>query len=151
MRKYRYKTNLKKVQGFTLIEIVVVVVIIGLLAAMVAPKVMQRTDDAKLVRVANDVRAIEASLNLYKLDNFNFPTTDQGLQALVTKPSGSPEPKNWKTGGYLRSVPKDPWGNEYQYANPGTSGEQFDLFSFGADGKTGGEGNDKDLSLAELN
>ena len=137
--------------GFTLIEIVVVVVIIGLLAAMVAPRVMQRTDDAKIVRVANDIRAIEASLNLYKLDNFNYPSTEQGLAALVTKPLGAPEPKNWKQGGYLRSLPKDPWGNEYQYAIPGTDGSPFDLYSFGADGKIGGEEMSKDLSIAELN
>lgn len=137
--------------GFTLIEIVVVVVIIGLLAAMVAPRVMQRTDDAKIVRVANDIRAIEASLNLYKLDNFNYPSSEQGLAALVTKPLGAPEPKNWKQGGYLRSLPKDPWGNEYQYANPGTDGSPFDLYSFGADGKVGGEEMSKDLSIAELN
>ncbi len=88
----------RHLRGFTLIEIIVVVVIIGLLAAMVAPRVMKRTDDAKLVRVANDIRAIEASLNLYKLDNFNYPSTDQGLQALVTKPNGNPEAKNWKQG-----------------------------------------------------
>lgn len=138
-------------KGFTLIEIIVVVVIIGLLAAMVAPRVMQRTDDAKLVRVANDIRAIEASLNLYKLDNFNYPSTEQGLQALVTQPSGTPEAKNWKQGGYLRNLPKDPWGNEYQYASPGTSGGQFDLFSYGSDGKVGGEEMAKDLSLNELN
>lgn len=137
--------------GFTLIEIVVVVVIIGLLAAMVAPRVMQRTDDAKIVRVANDIRAIEASLNLYKLDSFNYPSTEQGLAALVTKPLGAPEPKNWKQGGYLRSLPKDPWGNEYQYANPGSDGSPFDLYSFGADGKVGGEEMSKDLSIAELN
>ena len=140
-----------RTHGFTLIEIVVVVVIIGLLAAMVAPRVMQRTDDAKIVRVANDIRAIEASLNLYKLDNFNYPSTEQGLAALVTKPLGAPEPKNWKQGGYLRSLPKDPWGNEYQYANPGNDGSPFDLYSFGADGKIGGEEMSKDLSIAELN
>ena len=146
---YRYSPS--RTHGFTLIEIVVVVVIIGLLAAMVAPRVMQRTDDAKIVRVANDIRAIEASLNLYKLDNFNYPSTEQGLAALVTKPLGAPEPKNWKQGGYLRSLPKDPWGNEYQYANPGTDGSPFDLYSFGADGKIGGEEMSKDLSIAELN
>ena len=144
----RRNNNLRQFQGFTLIEIVVVVVIIGLLAAMVAPRVMKRTDDAKIVRVANDIRAIEASLNLYKLDNFNYPSTEQGLQALVTKPTGNPEAKNWKQGGYLRSVPKDPWGNEYQYSSAGSS---IDLYSFGADGKTGGEEMNKDLSLAELN
>ena len=134
--------------GFTLIEIVVVVVIIGLLAAMVAPRVMKRTDDAKIVRVANDIRAIEASLNLYKLDNFNYPSTEQGLQALVLKPTGNPEAKNWKQGGYLRNVPKDPWGNDYQYSSSGSS---FDLYSFGADGRTGGEEMNKDLSIADLN
>lgn len=146
-----YRFTHSRSHGFTLIEIVVVVVIIGLLAAMVAPRVMQRTDDAKIVRVANDIRAIEASLNLYKLDNFNYPSSEQGLAALVTKPLGAPEPKNWKQGGYLRSLPKDPWGNEYQYANPGTDGSPFDLYSFGADGKIGGEEMSKDLSIAELN
>lgn len=146
-----YRFTHSRSHGFTLIEIVVVVVIIGLLAAMVAPRVMQRTDDAKIVRVANDIRAIEASLNLYKLDNFNYPSTEQGLAALVTKPLGAPEPKNWKQGGYLRSLPKDPWGNEYQYTNPGTDGSPFDLYSFGADGKVGGEEMSKDLSIAELN
>ncbi len=135
-------------RGFTLIEIVVVVVIIGLLAAMVAPRVMKRTDDAKIVRVANDIRAIEASLNLYKLDNFNYPSTEQGLQALVTQPTGTPEAKNWKQGGYLRNVPKDPWGNDYQYTSDSSS---FDLYSLGADGKTGGEDMNKDLSIADLN
>ena len=135
-------------QGFTLIEIVVVVVIIGLLAAMVAPRVMKRTDDAKIVRVANDIRAIEASLNLYKLDNFNYPSTEQGLKALVEQPTGNPEAKNWKQGGYLRNVPKDPWGNDYQYSSSSSS---FDLYSFGSDGRTGGEEMAKDLSIAELN
>ncbi len=135
-------------QGFTLIEIIVVVVIIATLAAMVAPNVMKRTDDAKLARVANDIRAIEASLNLYKLDNFTYPSTEQGLQALVTQPAGSPEAKNWKSGGYLRNVPKDPWGNTYQYSSDGSN---FELYSFGADGKTGGEDMNKDLSVADLN
>ena len=142
------KNHHQRIKGFTLIEIVVVVVIIGLLAAMVAPRVMKRTDDAKIVRVANDLRAIEASLNLYKLDNFNYPSTEQGLQALVTQPTGSPEANNWKQGGYLRSVPKDPWGNDYQYTSAGST---FDLYSFGADGKTGGEEMNKDLSIANLN
>ena len=146
LRTTRYRS-----QGFTLIEIIVVVVIIATLAAMVAPNVMKRTDDAKLARVASDLRAIEASLNLYKLDNFNYPTTEQGLQALVTKPTGNPEPKNWKQGGYLRNVPEDPWGNEYQFLSPGASGGDFDLYSFGADGKTGGEEMNKDLSIADLN
>lgn len=142
------RTTKRRSQGFTLIEIIVVVVIIATLAAMVAPNVMKRTDDAKLARVANDIRAIEASLNLYKLDNFNYPTTDQGLLALVTQPSGTPEAKNWKQGGYLRNVPKDPWGNEYQYT---TTGSTIDLYSFGSDGKTGGEEMSKDLSLTDLN
>ena len=146
LRTTRYRS-----QGFTLIEIIVVVVIIATLAAMVAPNVMKRTDDAKLARVASDLRALEASLNLYKLDNFNYPTTEQGLQALVTKPTGNPEPKNWKQGGYLRNVPEDPWGNKYQFLSPGASGGDFDLYSFGADGKTGGEEMNKDLSLADLN
>jgi len=141
-------TGPRHVRGFTLIEIVVVMVIIGLLAAAIAPQMMRRTDDAKLVRVTNDLRAIEASLNLYKLDNFSYPSTEQGLKALVTQPSGSPEAKNWKQGGYLRNAPKDPWQNEYQYTN---SGGSIDLYSLGADGKTGGSELNKDLSIADLN
>ena len=147
--------NVKKIKnhnmkGFTLIEIIVVVVIIGLLAAVIAPNIFGQVEKARHNRALSDLRALESSLNLYRLDNFNYPTTEQGIQALVSKPSGSPEAKNWKKGGYIPRMPLDPWGYEYQYANPGTSGNNFDLFTFGADGKVGGEENNKDLSTADL-
>lgn len=130
--------------GFTLIEIMVVVVILGILAAVVVPKIMDNPDKARIVKAKNDVQAIKGSLDLYKLDNFSYPSTDQGLQALVQKPSGSPEARNWKQGGYLDRMPKDPWGNDYQYLNPGVNGE-VDVFSFGADGRPSGEGVNADI------
>lgn len=130
--------------GFTLIEIMVVVVILGILAAIVVPKVMDRPDSARITKAKQDIRALESALNLYKLDNFNYPSTDQGLEALVRKPSGNPEPRNWKQGGYLDRLPKDPWGNDYQYLQPGVRGE-IDLFTFGADGRPGGDGMNADI------
>lgn len=146
-----FKTNRnRRMQGFTLIEIIVVVVIIGLLAAVIAPNIFGQVSEARIKKSLSDLRAIESAMNLYRLDNFNYPTTDQGIQALVTKPSGSPEPKNYRKGGYLKRMPLDPWGSEYQYANPGASGAEFDLFTFGADGKLGGEEDNKDLSIADL-
>lgn len=148
---HNYKiTNRRHMSGFTLIEIIVVVVIIGLLAAMIVPNVIGNVDDARIKKALSDIRTIESSLNLYRLDNFNYPTTGQGIQALVTKPSGSPEAKNWKKGGYLKRLPLDPWKNEYQYVYPGSSGGDFDLYSLGADGKVGGEENNKDLSIEDL-
>ncbi|MGM0677859.1 MAG: type II secretion system major pseudopilin GspG [Pseudomonadota bacterium] len=126
-------------QGFTLIEVMVVVVILGILAAIVVPRVMDRPDDARITKAQNDIRALESALNLYRLDNFTYPSTDQGLEALVERPSGQPEPRNWRQGGYIDRLPADPWGNEYQYLHPGSLGD-FDLYSFGADGRPGGEG-----------
>ena len=125
------KTQYKQT-GFTLIEIMVVVVILAILASVVVPKIMDRPDDARIAKAKQDIRAVESAFGLYKLDNFVYPTTDQGMEALVTKPSGSPEPKNYKKGGYVKSVPKDPWGNEYKYLNPGVHGE-IDIFSMGPD------------------
>ena len=125
--KIQYKQT-----GFTLIEIMVVVVILAILASVVVPKIMDRPDDARIAKAKQDIRAVESAFGLYKLDNFVYPTTDQGMEALVTKPSGSPEPKNYKKGGYVKSVPKDPWGNEYKYLNPGVHGE-IDIFSLGPD------------------
>jgi general secretion pathway protein G len=130
--------------GFTLIEIMVVVVILGILAGFVVPKIMDRPDQAKMVRAKADVRAIESALNMYKLDNHRYPASDQGLSALVEKPGGSDADKNWKQGGYLDNVPKDPWGNEYRYLNPGQHGT-IDVYSLGADGQEGGEGVDGDV------
>jgi general secretion pathway protein G len=130
-------------RGFTLIEIMVVVIIIGLLAAIIAPQVLSRVDDAKITKAQGDLRSFETGLTMYKLDNFRFPSTDQGLRALVEKPA-DPNVRNWKTGGYLQRLNKDPWGNDYQYASPGAHGE-FDVYSLGADGQPGGEGVDADI------
>lgn len=131
-------------RGFTLIEIMVVVVILGILAAVVVPRIMDRPDDARIAKARQDIRVLESSLNLYKLDNFYYPSTQQGLEALVTRPSGEPEARNWKSGGYIQSLPKDPWGAPYQYLNPGVRGE-YDIFSLGADGRPGGEGAAADI------
>ena len=130
-------------RGFTLIEIMVMVVIIGLLAAIVAPNVIGNIDQAAITRARQDVRSIETALNLYRLDNFRYPSTDQGLQALVSNPGQGVAP-NWKAGGYLDRVPSDPWNNPYQYRNPGQQGE-FDVWSFGADGQPGGDDVDADI------
>jgi general secretion pathway protein G len=133
-----------RTRGFTLIEIMVVVVILGILAAIVVPKVMDRPDSARITKAKQDIRALESALNLYKLDNFNYPSTDQGLEALVRKPGGSPEARNWKQGGYIDRLPKDPWGNDYHFMHPGVHGE-FDLFTYGADGRPGGDGMSADI------
>ena len=134
-------------RGFTLIEIMVVVVIIGLLAALVAPSLIGNIDRASVNRARADIRSIETALNLYRLDNFRYPSTAQGLEALVSNPGGSAAP-NWKA--YLRSLPSDPWNQPYQYAYPGQRGE-FDLFTFGADGVQGGENIDADIGNWDLN
>jgi len=133
--------------GFTLIEVMVVVIILGILAAIVVPRVMDRPDTARITKARQDIRALEAALNLYKLDNFVYPTTDQGLEALVVKPSGSPEPRNWKQ--YMDRLPKDPWGNDYQFLSPGVKSD-IDVFSLGADGQAGGEGVNADVGNWDL-
>lgn len=130
--------------GFTLIEIMVVVVILGILAALVVPKIMSRPDEARIIAAKQDIASISQALKLYRLDNGRYPTTEQGIAALVTKPTAEPVPNNWKAGGYLERLPKDPWGHPYQYLNPGVRGE-VDIFSFGADGQPGGTGNDADI------
>ena len=129
-------------RGFTLIELMVVLVIIGLLAALIVPNVLDRADDARVTAARTDISNIMQSLKLYKLDNQRFPTAEQGLQALVAKPTTTPVPGNWKP--YLEKLPADPWGNPYQFVNPGVKG-QVDVFSFGADGQSGGEGRDADI------
>lgn len=131
--------------GFTLIEIIVVVVILAILATIVVPRVMERPDEARVVKAKQDIRALEAALNLYKLDNFNYPSTEQGLEALIRKPTTPPEPPNWKGNGYVDRLPKDPWGNDYQYLSPGQHGA-IDLYSLGADGQTGGEETNSDIT-----
>ena len=130
--------------GFTLIEIMVVIVILGILAALVVPKVMSRPDEARVVAAKQDIASLVQALKLYRLDNRTYPTTDQGLQALAQKPGSAPLPPNWKAGGYLDRLPKDPWGHDYLYLQPGAHGE-IDVYSLGADGAPGGEGNDADI------
>lgn len=128
--------------GFTLIEMMVVLVIIGVLAALIVPNVLDRTDDARATAARTDVHNIMQALKLYKLDNLRFPTAEQGLQALVVRPTTAPAPTNWKP--YLEKLPNDPWGRPYQYLNPGVQGE-VDVMSFGADGQSGGEGKNADI------
>lgn len=140
---------MKKQNGFTLIEIMVVVVILGILGALIVPNILGRTEEARITAAQSDIRSIGNALNLYRLDNFNYPSTDQGLEALVSKPSGYPEAKNWNSEGYLAKLPKDPWGNSYLYLSPGAHGP-YDLYSQGADGKEGGEGSDQDIANWEL-
>jgi len=136
-------------RGFTLIEIMVVIVIIGVLAALIVPKIMGRPDEARIIAAKQDIGSILQALKLYKLDNMRYPTTEQGLQALVKKPTAAPVPGNWKGNGYLERLPTDPWHNPYQYLQPGLHGE-VDIMSFGADGAAGGEGNDADIGSWEL-
>lgn len=124
----------KRSRGFTLIEVMVVVVILGILAAIVVPKIMSRPEQARMVKVKQDILAIQSALNLYKLDNGVYPTTEQGLDALVKKPTASPIPRNWKSDGYLDQLPMDPWGETYQYSS---EGDQVKIFSYGPKGKEG--------------
>lgn len=141
---HSYLQATPKVKGFTLVEIMVVVVIMGILAALVVPKMMGRTDDARILAAKQDIATIMQGLKLYRLDNQRYPTTGQGLQALISIPTSSPIPANWKSGGYLDRLSKDPWGNTYQYQSPGSHGE-IDVFSMGADGQAGGTGIDADI------
>jgi len=135
---------MKPKPGFTLLEVLVVVAILGILAALVVPRIMDRPDEAKRFAAKADVGALVQALKLYRLDNGFYPSTDQGLQALVTRPTTQPTPSNWKQGGYLERLPQDPWGGDYQYLSPGVHGE-IDVFSFGADRARGGEGNNADI------
>ncbi|MAM89036.1 type II secretion system major pseudopilin GspG [Allohahella sp. A8] len=130
--------------GFSLIEIMVVMIILGMLIAAVAPQILGRTDQAKVTVAEQDIRTLEQAFDMYKLDNHTYPSTDQGLQALVSKPSGFPEAKNWNPEGYIKTLPKDPWGNDYNYVSPGLNGP-YDVFSYGADGQEGGEGYNADV------
>ena len=130
--------------GFTLLEVMVVVVIIGILAALVVPKIISRPDEARVIAAKQDIASLMQALKLYRLDNQRYPTTEQGLQALSARPPTAPVPLNWKAGGYVERLPRDPWSNPYQYLSPGVQGE-IDVFSFGADGVSGGEGNDADI------
>lgn len=134
----------KRMGGFTLIEIMVVVVILGILAALIVPNIMDRPDMARVAKTKQDLRALQTALNLYRLDNYRYPTTDQGLEALVEKPSIEPLPPAYKKGGYLERMPKDAWGQLYLYLSPGVHGE-VDISSLGADGQPGGEGVNADI------
>ena len=135
--------------GFTLLEVMIVVVILGILAALVVPKIISRPDEARVIAARQDIASLMQALKLYRLDNMRYPLTEQGLQALVEKPSAAPLAPNWKTGGYVERLPKDPWGNPYQYLNPGLHGE-IDVFSYGADKAPGGDGNDADIGSWNL-
>ncbi len=133
-------------RGFTLIEMMVVIAIIGILAALIVPKIMSRPDQARRVAAHQDIATIMQALDLYRLDNGRYPTQEQGLTALASRPTVEPVPSNWKDGGYLQRLPNDPWGAPYQYANPGVHGE-IDVFSYGANGRAGTGGDDKDTVI----
>ena len=140
---------MKKSTGFTLVEIMIVVVILGILAAVVVPRLLDRPDQARVTAAKADIAVVMQQLKLYRLDNAVYPSTDQGLAALTVKPTTNPLPLNWKTGGYLERLPNDPWGRPYQYLNPGLHGE-IDVYSLGADGQPGGEGSAADIGSWSL-
>ena len=142
MNRFHARRRALTARGFTLVEILVVLVIVGVLVALIAPNVLDRAGEAKVTAARTDVNSLTQALKLYKLDNQRYPGADQGLEALVRKPTSGTVPQNWRP--YLDKLPKDPWGQPYQYANPGLHGE-IDVFSFGADGKPGGEGSDADV------
>jgi general secretion pathway protein G len=148
---YPSENKLKNSYGFTLIELMVVIVILGILAGLIVPRIMGRPEEAKQLKAKMTIEALETSLRLYKLDNGSFPTTEQGLEALVQAPDTGNVPKNYHEGGYIEKgrVPLDPWDNEFVYLSPGVHGE-YDIISYGADGVPGGEGKDKDINSWEL-
>lgn len=146
----RRRRLLGKARGFTLIEIMVVLFIIGLLAAAIVPSVLSRIDAAKVAKAKQDVQSLETALTMYYMDNSKYPSNEQGLGALVQQPT-DPSIKNWKAGGYIERISKDPWGNDYQYVFPGTHGKAYDLFSLGADGQPGGDGINADIGNWNLN
>lgn len=134
----------RRQRGFTLIEIMIVVVIIGLLAAVIVPQLLGQVDEARVTKARQDIQSIETALTMYRLDNSKYPSTDQGLRALIQQPT-DPSIRHWRPGGYVRKASKDPWGNEYQYVYPGTHGGEYDLYSLGADGQPGGDGVNADV------
>jgi general secretion pathway protein G len=136
-------------RGFTLLEVMVVVVILGILAALVVPRIIGRPDEARAIAAKQDIASLMQALKLYRLDNQRYPVTEQGLQALIVQPATAPLAPNWKAGGYVERLPNDPWGHPYQYLNPGVRGE-IDVFSLGADRAPGGEGSDADIGSWNL-
>lgn len=146
-----FMSLIKNTKGFSLLEIIVVVFILSLLAAIVAPKIMGRTDDARIAEAKVQIKNFETALKLFKMDNGFYPETSQGLDALISKPTSGKIPKNYREGGYLeqKKIPLDPWGNPYVYVSPGLHGE-YDLLSYGADGKEGGEGKDSDVKSWDM-
>ena len=149
--KRLHSDKMKRMQGFTLIELMVVIVILGILVGIVAPRLMGRPDEAKQLKAKADMQALETALKLYKLDSGMYPSTQQGLDALINKPETGKIPAKWRSGGYLekRKIPKDPWGTEFIYLSPGLHGD-FDIISYGADGVPGGEGFDQDINNWEI-
>lgn len=145
MKHFCTPSKARAQRGFTLIEIMVVVVIIGVLGSIIVPQFMSRPDQAKVTAARSDLQAIATALEMYRLDNFNYPSTQQGLEALSARPAGTPTAKNWNPQGYLKSLPLDPWGTPYQYLNPGVRSSGYDLFSLGADGSPGGDGYAADI------
>ncbi len=139
MTAVQFSASRRTQSGFTLIEIMVVVVILGILAAIAVPNIMSNPEQARETRAEHDIRTIESQLEMYRLDNHRYPTTDQGLEALVERPTSEPEPADWKDGGYMRSVPSDPWGNEYQYLDPEDADGRIMIYTYGPDGRRGGE------------
>ena len=143
---------MKRQSGFSLIELMIVVVILGLMATLLVPRIMDRPDEARVTKAKVDIRTLESALRLYRLDNGVYPTTEQGLSALFRKPDIAPIPRNYRDGGYLEasSVPRDPWGNAYRYRSPGQQGRDYEITSLGADGKEGGTGFAQDINSWEL-
>lgn len=140
-----------RMQGFTLIEIMVVVVILAILGTFAVSSIIDNPDKARVTKAEHDIRTLESALEMYKLDNFNYPSTDQGLRALVEKPTSGREPRNWKANGYMKSIPLDPWGNEYIYLGPEDGGGRVQIMSLGADGQTGGVDTAADISNLKSN
>jgi general secretion pathway protein G len=146
----RHNSGRRRQAGFTLIEIMVVVVILAILGTFAVTNIIDNPDKARVTKAQHDIRTLESALEMYKLDNYNYPSTEQGLAALVQRPTGSPEPRNWKAGGYMKKLPKDPWGNDYIYMGPQDTGGRVQIISLGADGQTGGTDLNADISNLEL-